>query len=336
MSAHGETGAVFEDLVAAATLAASSHNTQPWKFEIGADRIRIEPDFGRRCPVVDPDDHHLYASLGCATENLVVAAAAKGWGSSVEVQRSGDAHGIEVALQSATAAASPLAPAIPSRQCTRSAYDGRSVPAEGLSLLERAASGPGITPILLTEKARLEAVAEWVAEGNTAQFRDPNWRRELVEWLRFDEREARRTLDGLWSRAIGSPEVPRALARPLLPFALSSRAQNRRDVPWTRSSAGVLVIASEADDAPHWVEAGRCYERFALQATMLGLRNTFINQPVEVAHLRHQLASWLDLGPRRPDFVVRFGYGPEMPRSLRRPVADVLVGRRSRDGAPKG
>jgi hypothetical protein len=24
-------------------------------------------------PAVDPDDHHLYASLGCAAENLVIA-----------------------------------------------------------------------------------------------------------------------------------------------------------------------------------------------------------------------------------------------------------------------
>lgn len=328
MRAHREIGAVFEGLVAEATRAASSHNTQPWRFGIGADRIRIEPDFDRRCPVVDPDDHHLYASLGCAAENLVVAAAARGWDSSVEVQKSGNDHVVEVALQPAAAVASPFAAAIATRQCTRAAFDGRPVSAQGLRLLERAASGRGVTPILLTEKARLETVAEWVAQGNTAQFGDARWRKELVQWLRFDEREARRTLDGLWSRATGNPELPRALALPLLPFALSARLQNRKDIPWTRSSAGVLVVVSDVDDAPHWVEAGRCYERFALQATLLGIRNTFINQPVEIAGLRRQFGAWLGVGPRRPDFVVRFGYGPEMPRSLRRGVEEV------RGGAP--
>ena len=57
------------ELVRFATLAANSHNTQPWKFSIKDSSISIAPDYARRCPIVDPDDHHLFVSLGCATEN---------------------------------------------------------------------------------------------------------------------------------------------------------------------------------------------------------------------------------------------------------------------------
>jgi len=324
MKPSREKQAPFESLVADATMAASSHNTQPWRFEIGEDRIRILPDFTRRCPVVDPDDHHLYASLGCAAENLVLAAASKGWDAVVEVRNSGNAHVVEVMLKPGTPVASPLADAIARRQCTRTAFDGRQVSSDELTLLERAASGAGVSPILITERAKLESVADWVAQGNTVQIRDPRWREELVSWIRFNEREARRSLDGLWSRTSGNPEMPRVLSRLLLPLVLTPRSQNRKDVPWITNSAGVLVFVSDADDVAHWVEAGRCYERFALQATALGIRNAFINPPVEVGALRPQFAAWLGVGPKRPDLVVRFGYGPEMPRSLRRPVADVL------------
>ncbi|WP_271594731.1 nitroreductase family protein [Bradyrhizobium sp. CCBAU 65884] len=62
------------ELVRAATLAANSHNTQPWRFILSDNIITIRPDLVRRCPVVDPDDHHLFASLGCAAENIVQAA----------------------------------------------------------------------------------------------------------------------------------------------------------------------------------------------------------------------------------------------------------------------
>lgn len=327
MSANRNASAAFESLVAQATLAASSHNTQPWRFEIGEGWIRIVPDFTRRCPAVDPDDHHLYASLGCAAENMVVAAASKGWDAAVEVRNPGNAHTVEIMLGPGTPVASPLADAISRRQCTRTGYDGRPVSVEELDLLARAASGKGVTPILITERPRLETVAEWVAQGNTVQLRDRRWREELVAWIRFNEREARRTLDGLWSQASGNPEIPRALGRLLLRLVLTPRSQNRKDVPWTRSSAGVLVLVSDVDDASHWIEAGRCYERFALQATALGIRNAFINPPVEVAGLRAQFATWLGVGARRPDLLVRFGYGPEMPRSFRRPVKDVLVSR---------
>jgi hypothetical protein len=60
----------WRELVRFATLAPSGHNTQPWRFRIGTDRIELLPDFARRTPVVDPDDHHIFVGRGCAAENL--------------------------------------------------------------------------------------------------------------------------------------------------------------------------------------------------------------------------------------------------------------------------
>jgi hypothetical protein len=90
-------------------------------------------------------------------------------------------------------------------------------------------------------------------------------------------------------------------------------------------SAGVAVFVSDADDPEHWIEAGRVYERFALQATALGIRHAFINPPLEVPRLRTELAARLGLGRRRPDLMVRYGYAPPRPRSLRRPIEDMIV-----------
>lgn len=61
-----EAAGNYLDLVRHAILAASSHNTQPWKFRLERGAISILPDLSRCCPAVDPDDHPLYASLGCA------------------------------------------------------------------------------------------------------------------------------------------------------------------------------------------------------------------------------------------------------------------------------
>src|SRR4051794_38973142 len=68
----------IRDVVRYATLAANSHNTQPWRFRVTGDAIEILPDLSRRTPAVDPDDHHLFVSLGCAATNLAIAAAASG------------------------------------------------------------------------------------------------------------------------------------------------------------------------------------------------------------------------------------------------------------------
>ena len=85
------------------------------------------------------------------------------------------------------------------------------------------------------------------------------------------------------------------------------------------------MFISNIDDKTHWIEAGRCYERFALQATSMGIRNAMLNQTVEVPALRQQLADFLGLKADRPDLVVRFERGAEMPQSLRRDVRSVLV-----------
>jgi hypothetical protein len=73
-----EGRALRQELVRCATLAPSSHNTQCWKFAWEDKGVTILPDLTRRCPVVDPDDHHVFVTLGCAAENLAHAALAHG------------------------------------------------------------------------------------------------------------------------------------------------------------------------------------------------------------------------------------------------------------------
>lgn len=131
--------------------------------------------------------------------------------------------------------------------------------------------------------------------------------------------------DGLFARASGNPSTSRWLGEILFDMFFTPKRENDKCVRQVRSSAGIAVFVSDADDKAHWIEAGRCYERFALQATALGIRNAFVNQPVEVPEFRAQLARMLGLGRGRPDLVVRFGRGPEMPRSLRRPLPSVMA-----------
>lgn len=313
----------YTNLVRYATMSASSHNTQPWKFRLERGRILILPDLSRRCPAVDPDDHHLYASLGCAAENLLLAAQA----ADLRGHYSYDASksSVQVDLEEARPFRSPLCEVIPSRQCSRAEYDGTELSGAQLSRLEEVGRGIGVSLIVLTANEQKEQVAQYVAEGNAAQFSDPQWAEELRAWIRFNARDAVRTGDGLYGPVMGSPDVPRWLGNLFMRLAFSTERQNRKDIKHIRSSAAIAVFCSEVDDIPHWIEAGRCYERLALQAAAFGLRTAFINQPVEVSALRSQFAEFLGIGNRRPDLVVRIGRGPDMPRSLRRPVEQVLV-----------
>jgi hypothetical protein len=102
------------------------------------------------------------------------------------------------------------------------------------------------------------------------------------------------------------------------------KSKNDKYARHVRSSAGIAIFVSEVNDKAHCVEAGRCYERFALLSTVLGIRNAMLNQPVEVSALRPQFANYLGVESCRPDLIVRFGRGQRMPPSLRRTVQAVL------------
>lgn len=308
------------ELVRYATLAANSHNTQPWMFSAAGNEISIEPDFNRRCPAVDPDDHHIFVSLGCAAENLCHAAAALG----LQATPAAAGDKVVVGLEPAPPIRSPLFEAIAARQSTRAKYDGRPVTTEALRLLETAGREPGISLIIMTDRSRMANVTDYVVQGNAAQMRDRAFMDELASWMRFSEADAVAAMDGLFSRSSGNPAMPAWLARPLLKMFFTEAGENKKYREHIESSAGLAVFVSEADDKAHWLAAGRACQRFGLQATALGLKYAFINQPVEVPALRSQFASFLGIGSRRADIVLRFGTGPELPRSLRRPPEQVM------------
>jgi hypothetical protein len=312
------------ELIRHATLAASSHNTQPWKFRIREDRITILPDFSRRCPVVDPDDSHLFKSLGCAAENLIHAAAAQGF--FTEIQFDPGENSIHAFLtRDAAARATDLYRAIPKRQCVKTAYDGSPIGVTELEKLEKAGKGPSVRTITLSSDAEKNAVIDYVTRGNIAQLTDRAFRKELIAWIRFNPIEAMHKGDGLAGRTSGQPALPTWLANLIIGLVLTPNGQAKTDAMNIKSSAGIAVFVSSSDDKLAWVETGRAYERFALQATALNIRTAFINQPIEVRELRSRFESWLKLEGENALLMVRFGHGPTAPFSLRRPIDDVII-----------
>ena len=312
----------MRELVRYATLAANGHNTQPWRFAIGDNSIEIHPDVARRLPVVDPQDRELWISLGCALENLLVAARASGYAADVTYPDAADA--IRVRLASDAPQGGPLFDAVPRRQNTRSAYDGRPVKAADLDPVLATPLGPGVTLRLVSDAGDMAQLQDYVRQGNLSQYGERAFLDELIHWLRFNQRTALATRDGLYSRCSGNPEVPGWLGRM---FVADGKPEQQADADAAklRSSAGALVIATAAEGKSAWVRTGQVYERLALQMTARDIKSAFLNQPIEVAALRWQFASALGLGAAQPQLLVRFGYAADLPRSLRRPVEQVLL-----------
>ena len=322
-------GPVLSRLLTAAALAPSGHNTQPWRFSVEGERITILPDPSRRLPVVDPDDHALYISLGCAVENLVVAARGEGYHAEVDdTGLDGEDPALTVHLRPGGAGDSHgngLHEAISQRQSTRRSYDGRAVPVADLGRLEGASRQEGVGFHLFTDPGRIEPLIELVEEGNRRQFSDPAFVDELITWIRFNPGEIRKRQDGLTHAAMGLPSIPRWLGRFIMGKLVTPGSQARSASRAIRSSAALMLFSTDRADPRGWVSLGRSFERVALTATTLDIKHAHMNMPCEVPALREELRRHLELGAAHPLLLLRIGYAKPMPRSPRRPLEEVLV-----------
>jgi nitroreductase len=314
----------IKKLVRLAILAANAYNTQPWKFRLEDQKAGILPDFTRQTAVVDPDGHHIFVSLGCATENLVIAGKALGRVSEVAIG-AGKKPQIEISWSPAPPVWQAPYQAIPLRQSTRSIYNGQSISSAEKGMLAAAAQEADVSVLFFTEPADREAIPEFMIQGNSAQMDDPAFVQELADWIRFSPASAIETGDGLFAACSGNPVLPDWIGPTLFGVVFRKAAENDKYRDQIRSSAGIAVFVGDRADPEHWIRVGRSLQRFALQATALGIRNAHVNQPIEVPSVRPEFARWLGMPDLRPDLVIRFGRAPAMPMPLRRPVSAVLT-----------
>lgn len=310
---------VISSLVKYAVLAPSSHNTQPWWFKVGGNRILLYADRTRALPVNDHNDRELTISCGCALMNLRLAAAAVGLEARYNLLPDSNDEDLlaEVELVEAEVALSKEASLfrfIESRRTYRKAFESRLVPTSLVKELCDSAEREGAWLRVIDADEKRQEVAVLVAEGDAIQWSDPRWRRELAAWM-----HPRRKGDGL--------TVP-GLVAPVVQFAIRSfdmgNGIGAKDNKLADESPVLAVLGSEGDGVADWLRAGQALQRILLKACSHGLLASYLNQPIQIASLRPRLQHLIGRHGF-PQICLRLGYPTEeVAATPRRPVAEVM------------
>ena len=301
--------------------APSGHNAQPWLFKTADGEIDILPDFSKSLPVVDPSNRELFVSLGCAAENLCIAAAQKGYETRVKVTPEGIIR-VFLAKQGQDMV-SPLFAQISLRQTNRSVFDGKSIPQDSIAMLEKGVE-PGIgVHFYKNGSPEYAAIADFVYAGNGLQMHNKAFKAELQQWMRYNKHHQDATNDGLSYAVFGAPNVPRFIAKPIMAAAINEKGQNKSDRKKLASSSHLVLFTCEDNTIAQWVNLGRTLERLLLRSTQMGIAHAYLNQPNEEPTIAVQMAQRLGLDNELPTILIRLGYGKRMPYSKRR--AAVLV-----------
>ncbi|MDR2192606.1 MAG: hypothetical protein LBO62_07005 [Endomicrobium sp.] len=296
--------------------APSGHNTQPWKFKINENSIEILPNFTKSLPAVDESNRELYISLGCALENLRIAARHLGYNYDIAAQNE---QGIIVNLVKASSSTeNSLYSQIEKRQTNRSVYNNQKIPDETIKYLENIILQPN-TQVYFAKIGEnfANSLTQYILRGNEIQMNDNDFKDELILWMRFNKREVKKTQDGLAYNAMGFPAIARFLGKLIVGAYLKPDKQNKADLKKINSSSHFLLFTTKNNTVFEWIDLGRTLERILLETTRLNLANAYMNPPCEIEVLANEIKNTLTINNEYPAILLRIGYAQPMPYSHR-------------------
>lgn len=317
---------LFLKIVRSAVKAPSGHNAQPWLFSRSEEAVCIMPDFQRALPVADPHNRELFISLGCAAENAMTAARFYGYAPALHFDAWNNRFIIRLSLRKdANQAAPELFSYIRYRQTTRNLYDDIAISYDDTIALKSAVPMPGHDVMFYSGEEEISLLTPYILNASNKQMSDPAYRRELIHWMRFSQREAMRKGDGLYAACLGMPSLGRTAGGFLLRNLVTAASEERRLHKQLNKTATMALITSAKDDPVHWIETGICFQRFALTATRLNLNHSFMNAPCQVAEVRAAMMNKMTVAGAFPQLLIRLGYSEKIAYPFRRRINDVII-----------
>jgi nitroreductase len=301
-----------------AILAPSSHNSEPWQFRVRDGAIDILVDESRWLQVADPDRRELLISIGCALENLLVAAEHFGWNSYVDYfpEADPDAPVVIVRLSKGGSASDVRPPglfaAITERRTSHETYEQRQVPEEILDRMRSLCLETGLSVYLTGDPEIKRAVDELVVRGDAIQFANPQWRRELGEWV--------------GRGAFGQSWLMAKIGQMAVTYLNLGESTGQTDSKLLMSAPVLAVIGAEQVDRTTRIQVGQVYERIALLGASAGISCHPMSQVLEVPELKAEVADLLPDEGVVPEHAFRLGYpSEEEDHTPRRPLDAVLL-----------
>jgi hypothetical protein len=254
---------------------------------VGLQRIDLFADPHRQLGAIDPLLRERDMGLGCALENLILAAPANALAARVQVRPdpAQPALAARIDLAAGPRTVSPLYEAIPLRHTNRGPYERRPLSAYTIQAFSVPnADLPDVRVVWFVSEAK-RILGDLTVRATEAIVADPEQSSASARWFRSSRAEVERHRDGIVLDAQGLSPVVRAVAK-ILPAPSRARADEywlaaTRDTHVATAPAFGIVAARNAADPTQRINGGRLWQRLHLAATLQGVALQPLNQVLE-------------------------------------------------------
>jgi hypothetical protein len=284
------------NLVRAAILASNPHNSQPWRFRVSETQIDVYADPSRNIGTVDPFLREMYMGVGCALENLMLAATANGYRAELALLPTANdpTHAARIMLSPANNGVSPLYEAIPNRHTNRGPYDTtRPIAQQTLNALKQLGDNPDVTVLWFATPERRQLIGDLTVAATEVFIADAEQSRDSHQWFRHAWSDIQQQRDGITIDAQSlSPALVTAVK--LLPDSGEATGNsvwrdNTRSIHVATAAAFGLLAVRDPRNNTQRLNGGRLWQRMHLWATTQGVAMQPLNQLCERADRELQL-----------------------------------------------
>lgn len=319
-----------QDLISVSSLAASSHNTQPWHFVVSekSQSITLKLNNERVLSVSDVNKRQAIISCGCALENMRVALDYHGVKYSLTINSDISSETIaEIKIHDNLAIKKnkqlqTIFDSIFTRRVNRSKCTDKKVPDEFLDLIMKDEYGLEIRTI--KDMVTKNAISEIQEQADRFVLGNDKFRKELGEWLLPNSTDSYLGMPGstFGLKDVEAEKIHKQLLSGKLDYDLASgvAVSDRQRI----QTSPLLLVITGKDTKEDWIKTGCLWQKIALIAESMGISVAVSAAIVEVPLLSKMMSVRLGT-TSRPLMITTIGYATEeRPHSPRLPVSQLI------------
>lgn len=292
--------------------APSTHNSQPWKFNIRNQECRILYDLSKKLPITDKKGRDFYISLGCCIENIIMAAKAFRVYKSHKIQPNhrkkyiGSVYfNFDHKIRKLDNTSIKLLNTIMLRLNKRGVCDNKAIkPSVIKNLQEISKEYEPAYYIPITDENRKNTIVNLTEKGMRLAYKDPCFRLEMSRWFISNYSNLK---EGIPGYAINLPNLVSCVFPTIIKYCNIGRILGFLNKKNMSGAPLMSVIYCKEENYKSWITVGRLAERIMVELQLNNIYSSIYVASIEIGNLAKELKNKLKI-KGNPQFVFCSGY----------------------------